>query len=443
MGKRRLSVTQVLVLGVVVVLVVFAGTYISIRIGGGGAVQPKVLQPPPAAPAQLTFAEKKWPDDPANPDATAVWERHKKGHHNFWFDGTGDAPVEVWLNTKNCKCTDVEIGLLPEEMRNAGKDERERVAAKDGLEWHSIKLNETKGFTVPPHRAGGVRLTWDSEKEDKQTLVAELRTKSGEVTGEPVSLRLGLDMVPAFLVTPEDNMREGPHTADVSLGTIGAGDSRTVNLIAWSCTRDQFGLNVQPPEDPCVRCGKPMPLDTDECKKLATQAQKPVLSAYRVPVTVSERTEDGTQFDMGRFRRLVKFTGDPGTDLFTVTLIGTVQGEVTIGSAEDRGVIDLKSFERHNGISQSISLTAADGKLELEVENCPDFMKAELEEVKPGPQATGLLGKTWTLKVTVPPDALAGAVPPHTSVVLKTKGDRPRRIHIPVIGIAYVRLTRP
>ena len=439
MGKRRLSVTQVVVLGCVVVLVVFVGTYTSILIGGGGTPPPKGNPAPQGPPAQLAFDDTKWPLDLANPDAAAIWERHKKGRHDFWFENTGNAPVEVWLNTKNCKCTNVEIALLPDEMRGKVKAERDQFGAAAALEWHSLKQDDRKSFTVPPQKAGGVRLSWDSEKEARQSLVAELRTESGGVTGEPVSLRLGLDLVPAFVVTPEDNMKEGGRNADVPLGTIGSGDTRTVNLIAWSSTRDQFGLKVEPPEDPCVQCGKPVAVDKEECKNLAGQAEKPVLSAYRVPVTVSERTEDGTQFDMGRFRRLVKFTSDPGIDLVTVAITGIVHGEVTVGSAEDREVIDLQSFERHDGRSKTISLTTVDGKLELEVESYPDFLKAELKEVKPEEQGTGLLGKTWTLTVTVPPDGLAGPVPPHTSVVLKTRGDRPRRIHIPVIGNAYVR----
>jgi hypothetical protein len=437
MGKRRLSVTQVVVLGCVVVLVVFVGTYTSILIGGGGGTPPpKPSAGPTAGPTQLAFEEKKWPDDPANADAAAIWERHKKGRHDFWFENRADGPVEVWLNTKNCKCTDVEIALLPD---GTSQGERDRALQGAGVEWRSLKQGDRKGYMVPPHKAGTVRLEWDSEKEDRQTLVAELRTESGGVTGEPVSLRLALDLVAAFLVTAEDATKGFQRSADVQVGTIGSGDTRSVNLVAWSATREQFALKVEPPEDPCVRCGPPVALDKAACKQLAAQAERPVLSAYRVPVTVSERTEDGTQFDMGRFRRLVKFTSDPGTDAVTLGIVGIVHGEVVVGSVEDRELVDLKSFERHEGSSRAISLTTADARLELEVDSCPDFMKAELEEVKPETQGTGLLGRTWTLTVTVPPDALAGAVPPHTTVVLKTKGDHPRRIHIPVIGIAYVR----
>jgi hypothetical protein len=153
-------------------------------------------------------------------------------------------------------------------------------------------------------------------------------------------------------------------------------------------------------------------------------------------VTVSERTEDGTQFDLGRFRRQVVVSSEPGVDPVTVNVTGIIHGEVTVGGSEDRELVDLGSFERHEGKTREITLSTVNGKLDLEVDSCPDFLQAQLEEEK---KEDGLLGKTWKLTVTVSPDTLAGPVPPHTAVVLKTRGERPRRIRVPVIGTAYVR----
>ena len=152
--------------------------------------------------------------------------------------------------------------------------------------------------------------------------------------------------------------------------------------------------------------------------------------------SVSERTEDGTQFDLGRFRRQVVVSSEPGIDPVTVVVTGIVHGDVAVGGSEDRELVDLGSFERQEGATRHITLSTVNGKLELEVESSPDFLQAQLEEQA---KDEGLLGKTWTLTVKVPPDTLAGPVPLYTAIILKTKGERPRRIRVPVIGTAYVR----
>jgi hypothetical protein len=434
MGKRRLSVTQLILLGCVVVGVVFVATYASILVGPHPPRQPGQLPPTPPGP-QLAFDETKWPVDPEKPDASAIWEWQKEGRHVFWFENTGAVPVDVWLNNKNCKCTDVEIAPLPDEMQGKTKAERDTFADKTDLPWHSLKKDDTRAYTVPAHKAGGVRLSWKGNKQGKETLYAELRTDSGMAAGPLIRLDLSLDLVAPLQVTSEEGLQDRSFTTDVSVGALGPGDSRTVNLICLSSTRDSLAVKVKPPEDPCIRCGAPEALSKAECVKLAQEADRPVTCAYRVPMTVSERTEDGTQFDLGRFRRQVVVSSEPGIDPVTVVVTGIVHGDVAVGGSEDRELVDLGPFERHEGKTKDITLSTVNGKLELEVESTPDFLQAQLKEEK----AEGLLGKTWTVTVTVPPDALAGPVPPYTAIILKTKGERPRRIRVPVIGTAYVR----
>jgi hypothetical protein len=433
MGKRRLSITQVILLGCVVVVLVFGATYASMLIPA--TRQGPQQAPPPAASAQLAFDETRWPVEPDKPEAATVYEIEKEGRHDFWFENTGAAEVSVRLNTKNCKCTNVEIALLPDEMRGKTKAERDAFAATTKLDWQSLKTDDSKPYPVPPHKAGGIRLTWNGKHLGRQGLNADFWTESGLVAGEPISLELSLNLVPPLEVTSEQGFEDRSVSKEASVGTLGTGDTRTVTLICWSSTRNEIGVKVQAPEDPCIRCGAPERLSAEECARLSKESGRPILCAYRVPVSVLERSEDGTQFDLGRFRRVVTVTGEPALGPVEMTITGIVHGEVTVGSPDDREVVDLKSFERHDGKSQPITLSTANGKLELEVESYPDFLQVQLKEEK----AEGLLGKTWTLTVTVPPDALAGPVPPHTAIMLKTKGEHPRRLRVPVIGTAYVR----
>jgi hypothetical protein len=50
------------------------------------------------------------------------------------------------------------------------------------------------------------------------------------------------------------------------------------------------------------------------------------------------------------------------------------------------------------------------------------------------------VGKNWRLHVEVLPDRVRGEFPRDSSkIVLKTKGDKPRRLTIPVRGNVYVK----
>lgn len=434
MGKRRFSVGQLIVLGCVVVLVVFLITYTSVLSGGiktdGGGV------PTPRDPLLLVFTQLQWPPtDPSKPDAAAVSEWHVEGHHVFWFDTKSDSPVRVGLYNKNCKCTRVEVTVLPDDLKGKSDSELDGHADDPNLTWHVLDRDDTKGFFIPARAAGGVRLNWKGEKLGKEKLVAEVGSESGGTLGQLLSLTVSLDLVPSLLVTPEDNLKDSLPDNEVLVGTLRDGDVRSVNLLCWSQTRSNFSLKVVPPDEPCIQCGKPERLSKEQGAELAKRDGKEVACAYRVPVTVRERTPDGTQFELGRFRRHIQFVSDPGLDEADIAIGGTVRGDITVGNPDDRDMVQLGSFERGEGRTKTIPVTSPDARLELALDTVPDFLKVTLDEEKGQNQ----LGKVWTLTVTVPPDGMSGPTPPHTAIYLKTKGDRPRRIRVPVIGNAYVR----
>jgi hypothetical protein len=444
MAKRRLSVFQWVLAGCLLGAVIFFGTWAKFYFGPGPGKDNKPENAGPANPTLLTFNDTKWPTpELGGNEPVAVAEVSVEGHHEFWFENATNAPVQVWLNHKNCKCTKVELALLPEELKGAPKSELERHANDPKLDWHVLGPEDKSGVSVPAHAAGGVRMNWKRDNVGPEKLVAQLWNESGTTSGEPVDLYVSLDVVPALLVSPEDNLRP-PANNEVQVETMYAGDTRKLNLICWSATRSKFGLKLEPTGDACVQCGKPEPLSKEERERFTKRDGKPVLYGYRIPVTLHERTDDGKQFDLGRFRRHLKFTSDPGVEPATITLAGFVRGEVTVGTPDDHDMVLLGSFERKDGKTKSIPLTTPEANLKLTVEGVAvdeaiekssDFLQVKLDEET----AQGELGKVWTLTVTVPPDALAGEVPRRTAIVLKTNGEHPRRIKIPVVGNAFVR----
>jgi hypothetical protein len=370
------------------------------------------------------------------------WEWQAAGQRDFWFRNDRDDPVQALVNRVGCaSCTRVELCVLPEELKNLKPEELDARAQDPALSWQVLDPNDNKGLTVPAHAAGGVRLHWQKKERafGPQVISADLETESRKTLGHTITLRASLAFVDPVMVGSEDVLKEAPKEGkevEVSFGTLLAGDVKTVNLLCWSFTRPAFTLKSEPPDYPCVSCGAPQKLSADECKKVGEAIPTPILCAYRVPVTVRERTADGRQLDLGRFRRHVKFTTDAIQETGDTTISGVVRGDITVGTDKERDLVLLGSFERSQGTTKDVTLTTERAGLNLEVESKPEFLTAELREE----QGLGLLGKTWTLSVTVPPDTtLSGPVPPHSYIVLRTKGDKPRRINIPVIGNAYVR----
>jgi hypothetical protein len=445
MRTASLTMKQMLILMGIVVLLVFGGTYASMWWGGGGTE----VKPPPAPKSQepkevppLTFLSGTiWPPEnrehPEQSVHASEWQ--VPGHHEFWFRNDHNVPVHAWLANKTCTCTEVDMCLLPDDLAKLEASELDARAADSQLRWQTLGLNDQQtALTVPAHAAGGVRLTWKNKerKNGGTQMRATLATDARSAAGGSFDLELELAFVDPVMVNPEDSVKEATGDIEVSLREpLVAGDVRTINLLCWSATRDDFGVTPEPTGNPCLNVGRPEKLSAAECEAIRKRDMRPVLCAYRVVVTVRERTDDGKQqLDLGRFRRKLKFDSDVSAEPAAITIAGLVHGDIRVGHDKDRDVVALGSFRQDVGTSKEIQLTTEQGNIELEVESVPDFLKAELHEEK----GLGPLGKTWTLAVTVPPGSTSGVIPQHTYLVLKTKGERLRRLQIPVTGNAYV-----
>src|SRR5262245_3231355 len=121
-----MSIKQMAILSVVVVALVFLVTYAAVYLGEGSKPGGSVLPGPPTKVALKLDETVYGPgdanaQDPDRKDKRApIVERNKPGHHDFWFENDSGAPVKVGLVERNCKCAQVEIGVLPEEKWKSG-----------------------------------------------------------------------------------------------------------------------------------------------------------------------------------------------------------------------------------------------------------------------------------------------------------------------------------
>ncbi len=416
MRARTPTVRQLVSLCGVTVLAVAGGACAS----RPGARARNGVPAPGALPPRLDFRETVWPQGAQNPDAAADCEWGTVGHHDFGFRNDGGGPVRVWLRAKSCACARVELRLSP-------------GPADDGrTTWQPLRQEGGDAVTVPAGAPGIVRLSWKGQELGPHRLSAELGTDPGTADGSPITLEAVVNFVEPVQVGPEDDL-QAPPGDDIWVGTLGPGASRTVRILAWSSTRADFALRGKRSADPCLVCGEPQRLAAAECGRLGRRDGKAVRGAYRVPVTVREQAADGTRMDLGRFRRRLEFAGDPALDPVSITLSGLVTGSVTVGSAADRGEIALGRFDRGRGKSGQITLTAEPGVPGLEVVACPEFLRVTLRDGTRDIRH----GRAWTLTARVPPDSLIGPLPPDGAIVLRTTGDHPRRVRIPVTGTAY------
>jgi hypothetical protein len=412
----------------VVVVLVFGVTYTSMLIGnrpvsGGGL---------PTATTHL-----KQESDPLAGTEPRELEWRKEAHQVFYFQNDNSDPVKVWLHRKSCKCTRVDGAVLPEELKALSADENAKGTREANLSWQTLESDAGGAFVAPAKATLAVRMNWKGEHLGLERLSAELKTQLKDIDGAPITLEVPLNFVRPVQISPEDNTKDASEATDISVGTLLAGDVKTAKFLFWSSTRDQFKLTGSAPEHPCVTFTAPEPLGKEECEAIAKRDGHPILSAYRVTVTVHESNDAGKRLDLGPFRRGVVLHSDADEDPLRAVVSGMVRGEINVGSPEDRDRIDFKSFEAGQEKTKEMTIFTDRAGLDLEVEKVPDFLKAELE---PEELPAGSAGKSWRLRVTVLPNTIVGEFPRETStIVLKTKGDTPRRVSIPVVGNVFVK----
>jgi hypothetical protein len=297
-----------------------------------------------------------------------------------------------------------------------------------------------KSILVPPKAGGWVRLNWKVKEQGAKRLSADFWTQpAGNVP--PPRLEAAVTFVVPIQVIPANR--------ELSAGTFEPGEKpHEITFLCWSSTHKVFSLVPQSPEvqknrHPFVTCGQPVPLNPEQSRKIQQEQRSRVLCGYAVPITVREHLENGPPSDIGPFRTEVELSSNILEDeKLTLIVTGAVHADVTVvsgGEVQDR--IELGPFPASQGKTRKVTIEADPG-LRFQVVKVPDFIKVALEE---DPQSSPTR-KSWTMSVEVLGGQVNGPFPRaddirlrDTAIILETGSHPPRRIRIPVRGLATQR----
>jgi hypothetical protein len=285
-----------------------------------------------------------------------------------------------------------------------------------------------EGVAIPPRGVGFVRLQWEVRqgKPSVQNLTAKLWMQSPDRA--PVILQATAAVL--------DPVRSD--VASLDLGSLGPGDSTRGVVRCWSATRPEFGLEVACSGAPFITCVKE-PFQDEDFQALR-RTGLPILSGYRITVSVRESSEDGKRrFDEGPFSHRVTLTpsipGGRPMESMVIGLTGAVRGDITVMGAANG--IRLEPFPVRRGTEHTATLVTERPGLDLKVDRYPPFMKVRLEKLT----NTGG-GSRWKLELKIEPNKVSGSFPRvdsatyrDTAIYLKIEGESSgRRLRIPVSG---------
>ncbi|HEV8060867.1 MAG TPA: hypothetical protein VGP68_13390 [Gemmataceae bacterium] len=414
--------------------------------------------------ALLTFKSPKidWME-PSEGD----FEMASHGFHDFWFQN-GKQPTRLGLDRKNCKCTDVEIMVLDEEhLPNlqrwfgvggttvlAGLQQGPMVCVSllaweqlalpklFGLDmkWEMLDSATKNGVVLPPKGGGLVRVHFEGKKDLRGPFLLKA-TLWAEPEGSSLQRTFGDLEMPLNYVEPISLS-----AAQVNMESFNAKDEKTGGVMVYSTTQAGFDLYVtQPAPSPLVDV-QIDDLNGDEIVEYGKAAgiNKRILSAKRVKVTVRERVADNQRMDLGPFYRkfwLSRIKEEP--EELLLTAVGDVRGELIVGSPEDRGRVNVKTFRSNSGTSKTVTILAEKPGMELDLkdvrvlpENVQEHMSVRLEKVN---RSSGSDQRNrWHLHVELKPGFPPGKMPEGSAVYLQIAGSNPpRQIRIPLMGMAY------
>jgi hypothetical protein len=394
------------------------------------------------------------------------FEKAKKGYHDLWFTNSLQKPIVMGLEFKNCKCTDAEILPLTKEQKATFPNwfataattiiagmERGPLACVTLMSWEYLAAPKLFGFdlkwkpleqgkktvTIPAEGAGLLRIHFEGKKDLKGAFLVKARLWA-EPEGEPKRRIHGDFELPINYVEPLQVVNN-----QINLETFNSGDEKSGEALVFSTTDAGFDLyakEVNP--SPLIKL-EIQDLTNGEIAeyKSSNVLEKRTLAAKRVKVTVRERLSDSNRMDLGPFyRKILLSRSKDEPEEVTVVVGGEIRGELVVGSPEDRGRIDLKTFKSARGINKTIAVLAQKPNLELDAknvrvfpENLRSYLNVRVERLNPaGSDKRG----RWYLHLTVNPGFPPGKFPEGSAVFLQIAGaNPPRQIRIPISGMAF------
>jgi hypothetical protein len=318
-------------------------------------------------------------------------------YRDFQFQSQRDHPVSIGVELKDCQCASIYIWLAPDEWK--GLDSKEMKARAGSADQKWTLLEQNTGFSTPAGSVGLLRLGWKGNKLGDERFWASLWVDDAGERGFQ-RIETTVHFIEPIVVRPENNLK----LKEVDLGTLGAGEQRSVNFLCYSGTRKQFTLTeIGKDKSPFIDLGKPQALKDDELRTLAEKTGKTVLSAFRVIVIVHENVGD-RRLDLGPFRLPVAWQTDVAPGHLTSTVVtGSVAGEVELVSDKGKPFVDLGAFSPTRSSPNVFVLESSDPNIDLAVdeERSLEFLKAELVDAQ---VADGK--KRWQVRVQYRPDAL-------------------------------------
>jgi hypothetical protein len=409
----------VVLLAVMVFGITFALNYLGRpKTPAGGGPGPDDTNIIPAR--SLRFARTVFPESEKEPGVEA--ELNASGHYDFWFANDNDEDLAVGLKSKGCRCSNIEMKVMPpewkqnflklaeankkatlqEQLRFAGEVDDSHLRQLEGKEKPVVVEHSGTFGKVPAGAFGRIRVQWKRDKGGPQVLWAQLWTDQPDNESARLQLKV-------LILEPLQTRPEWP------MGTILARDLPTKDfaIVCWSATRksikvkaDRASAHQEAKSDPFV-VGQPVPMSDQEREQVAqATGMRRIQCAYRIPITLRAVSEDGSMpFDLGPFRRWVVLTagGDEGIDPVRTVVSGRIEGDVTVGSPNDAGMVSFGVFERQRGARRTVTLQSTLPGLELKLDpdhKVPDYLQVKLSEKA----ETGQGGnRTWKLHVEASP----------------------------------------
>jgi hypothetical protein len=365
------------------------------------------------------------------------YERGVEGHYDFPFKNILGAAAELGLVQVSCDCTYAKICVLPGSEWEKVSEQLQKDPAADVTfthppTWQKVTAGDT-GAKIPADAGGLIRITWNGRKNAGQDLRIYLRFWA-QPEGDMGSRQFENFAVPVVMANP---VQFDPYKQTV--GILGPADVGKADFFLWSATRgpDELNVKVGAIGDPLLAT-EARPLSPEECRRLADRLKEKkiatkVRAGYQLTASVYESKGD-KQMEQGPFLLTVPLLlDDIPSEFGGPQVVGAVKGDVEIGSLEDQGKIDLKSFPAREGTRRTITVyTKPDQQLEVQ-DHHPPALDVKLTKV--GKDA--VLNRTrWTLRVVVPPNAVSGTLGEQAIITLRVPGNPPRLIRVPVLGTA-------
>lgn len=405
----------------------------------GTTTPPPDAKKAPTLVCRFFYNQPVW--DKEVPAYILEYERGEKGHCDFAFENPADLAGEMGLLRSSCDCSSILVAFPPTEAWEKHVAAlRADMALMQPLEdwpWTTLKEDAHEGVPLPPKAKGILRVTWKGRKAPGERLNL-MPSVWHQPKGDMKQRQITDLLVPIVMTHPVV-----VHPPKVDLGVLGIGETRQGKFLAWSPTRTDLELAfAADPEGLVEVTTRPLTAaEREEFRKdLYTKGEKltRLRSAVEVNVTVHEQRQVGKrlyQLDLGPFARPLNLLVDgfQVEGLPSPYVVGTVRGEVEVGSGTDQGKVNLRTFASKNGVRETVVLWT-DPKVKLQmVSHHPETVDVKLE---PRPTESTARKAKWIMEVRVPPNVQFGPFAEDAGVLLRLQGPQPRQIRIPIIGTA-------